>query len=605
MKKNRKKIIYGLIGFAIVFVLIQFVFSNKHILWFLNSKFYINSVQIEQRFEDEGIVSVHEKIHYDMRKPFRGLHREIPSSRYVKMEDVKIWVEGYEDAYVEFLRKTPETFEARVWLVPYGSERELDPAGFDDLVLNVSYKAKYVVEKGVDISQILRNYWGRKWESPIGEINADFVFDSNYFPSKVVTHPIADVSQIGNTINLNLKNISPYTFCDVRFLFENLPDLKYAAKNNGLTLVNVKYEEDQYYEEKNLKFLLLFGSYGIFIIVVFLTFFLFGREPKVDYDGIYERDLPSKDSPDLINAIVKNISGSVDQNGIQSVIMNLYRLNYIDLEKNDKKQTIIKIKNYNLRNDLSMSEIEFFKFIKKFYDQKEGFNFSYIKSDLMKSESLAKDFNKAYRKYISSVTGEVKKRGYFHVIGYYLAVFFSILMLIGAIIIPEYITGGNTPDLQTIGLLFSPIMWFTAAIVILLPKDVFGKWSKEGREFYMKWENFGKFLSEFSLLSDYPPQSIVVWEEYLVYATALGIADKVESALKKLVPREVWENQSTHSYMYTAAMFGIGREFTSLRNTAVTTVNKSSSGGSTGGGGFGGGAGSVGGGSGGGGGGAF
>ncbi len=595
---------FGLLAFSVVFILIQFVFSNKHMMWFINSKYYIESVQIEQRFMEDGSVLVHERIHYDMRKPFRGLWREIPASRYVKMDDVKLWVDGQDDTYTEFIRKSPETFEARVWLVPYGSNTELDPGNYDDLVLNVSYRAEFVPEKGVDVSQILRNYWGREWDSPVGEIDVNFIFDGNYFPSEVITHPVAQVTENGNTVNLSLSNVSPYTFCDVRFLFDSLPDLKYAAVNHGLTRVNVNYEENKYYEEKNLKYVLLFGSYAVYVLAVFLTFFLFGREPKVDYQGVYERDLPSGDSPDIINAIVKNISGMLDENGIQAVIMNLYRLNYIDLVTNEKNHTVIKIKNNITKNDLSITELEFFKFIKQFHDDKDGFDFSSLKRKLMNSESLARDFNRHYRKYTSVVSAEVKKRGYFHVIGYYLSVFFSVLMLIGSLIIPEYIAGGNTPDLQTVGLIFSPIMWYTAVIFILLPKDIFGKWSKEGREFYMKWDNFGKFLTEFSLLSEYPPQSIVVWEEYLVYATALGIADKVENALKKLVPKEVWENQSNHMLMYGAYSMSIGRQFGTLRNTAIATVSKTSSGGSSGGG-FSGGGGSVGGGSGGGGGGAF
>jgi uncharacterized membrane protein len=38
-----------------------------------------------------------------------------------------------------------------------------------------------------------------------------------------------------------------------------------------------------------------------------------------------------------------------------------------------------------------------------------------------------------------------------------------------------------------------------------------------------------KYIKDFSLIKEYPPESVKVWNKYLVYATALGIADEVEN----------------------------------------------------------------------------
>ncbi|MCD6545998.1 MAG: DUF2207 domain-containing protein, partial [Thermotogae bacterium] len=144
------------------------------------------------------------------------------------------------------------------------------------------------------------------------------------------------------------------------------------------------------------------------------------------------------------------------------------------------------------------------------------------------------------------------------------------------------------------------IYWISGSIILVLPRDVFGKWSKIGREYYLKWKNFEKFLTDFSLLSEHPPESLIIWEDYLVYATALGIADKVEKNLQKLIPKEIWEEESGHPFIYSVSMVGYLRSnLTSLRNTATSVSSNSSSHGG------GGGAGGAGGGSGGGGGGAF
>ena len=69
----------------------------------------------------------------------------------------------------------------------------------------------------------------------------------------------------------------------------------------------------------------------VFLIVIWLLFKYLGKEPEIAYKGVYEREVPSRDSPDVINAIVKNLTKSVDRDGFASVILNLYRKDYIAL----------------------------------------------------------------------------------------------------------------------------------------------------------------------------------------------------------------------------------------------------------------------------------
>lgn len=66
----------------------------------------------------------------------------------------------------------------------------------------------------------------------------------------------------------------------------------------------------------------------------------------------------------------------------------------------------------------------------------------------------------------------------------------------------------------------------------MLPEDIFGQWTQEGRLFYLKWKNFKKFLKDNSLINEHPPESIVIWKKYLIYGTALGVADNVYKAMK-------------------------------------------------------------------------
>jgi uncharacterized membrane protein len=56
--------------------------------------------------------------------------------------------------------------------------------------------------------------------------------------------------------------------------------------------------------------------------------------------------------------------------------------------------------------------------------------------------------------------------------------------------------------------------------------------SIKGNEDYVRWRAFEKFLKEFTNIKDYPMPGLTIWEHYMVYATAFGIADLVEKQVR-------------------------------------------------------------------------
>jgi len=127
------------------------------------------------------------------------------------------------------------------------------------------------------------------------------------------------------------------------------------------------------------------------------------------------------------------------------------------------------------------------------------------------------------------------------------------------------------------------------------------KRSVEGNELFTKWKAFKNFLINFSSIDDYPIPGVIVWEHYLVYATVLGIADKVMAQLEIKLPKEELASSSStfmkvgyssKGFYYGMIVNRFNTTFTnassnSMRTIAVYNASKVSSGG--GGGGFGGG----------------
>lgn len=104
-----------------------------------------------------------------------------------------------------------------------------------------------------------------------------------------------------------------------------------------------------------------------------------------------------------------------------------------------------------------------------------------------------------------------------------------------------------------------------------------------------KWKGLKKYMEDFSLLNEKEVPAIEVWEHYLVYATAFGIADKVLKQLKTIYPNiDELDAINTSTYMY----FMYHSDFqTSFSNSISSSISSSYTSASGGGGGFSGGGG--------------
>ncbi len=60
-------------------------------------------------------------------------------------------------------------------------------------------------------------------------------------------------------------------------------------------------------------------------------------------------------------------------------------------------------------------------------------------------------------------------------------------------------------------------------------------YTKTGKEELKKETKFKRFLVDYSLMEERDLQDIVIWDEYLVYATAFGIPSKVTSKLAESI----------------------------------------------------------------------
>ncbi len=104
--------------------------------------------------------------------------------------------------------------------------------------------------------------------------------------------------------------------------------------------------------------------------------------------------------------------------------------------------------------------------------------------------------------------------------------------------------------------------------------------TQEGIDEIAKWKGLKKYMEEFSLLDKKEVPEIAIWEHFLVFATAFGIADKVLKQLKIVYPDiENTVNINTYPYMYLMVHTDFSRSFSNAISTSMSTAYTSASGG--------------------------
>ena len=121
-----------------------------------------------------------------------------------------------------------------------------------------------------------------------------------------------------------------------------------------------------------------------------------------------------------------------------------------------------------------------------------------------------------------------------------------------------------------------------AIVVLLLPASM---WRRRGPTLQASaegWEGFRRYLNDFPRLADKPADTLPLWESYLVYGIAFGIAERVLEAAKVDFPA------ISSSSVYAPALYVSTFNTASFASGLGGAFGSPSSGGSGGGGGGGG-----------------
>ena len=344
-----------------------------------------------------------------------------------------------------------------------------------------------------------------------------------------------------NQVVLSSEDFNANQFLEARVimptaLFTNVPAVSYTNRN---ALEEILKEESKWASEANNKRMMVKLEIILSVLLVFMAIIItlylwtkYGKNHKTVFTGEYFRDLPANYTPAELS-VLWNFD-KIKAQDITATILDLARRKFlrIDEETTEEKNIIWKNK------IITRYKVTILKTTADNLKQHEQFLLDYFIQHIASIEQTfyideIESFSKKHKKIFyqfwlswqETVRIETEQYKFFEPpsnMPVITLISGLIIFVLGSIVIQEkQVLGG--------GLIVS------GAILGLVPR-LFKRHAIEGREDFVKWRAFKKFLTDFSEMDKHEIPSLIIWEHYLVYAVTLGVADKVIKQLYLMFP---------------------------------------------------------------------
>ena len=565
----------------------------------------LTGARIDMEVQDNGLLNVAEEIDYHFDSSANGVYRDIRLKEGQSVENLQVYVDG---AYYRYdIIPQGNTERVKIYLFRDAAKTKKITSG-TDVKVYLQYDMPKVVRVYNDVGEIQFKVWGEEWDEDLDYLYATISFPDNKKLEYWINPPSSDAQSYweDNILYISSDGVSSGKYVEARAIIplsEFSSDAPYAQHINK----NAKDEIEKIQKdaENEQGFLNSIGSLmdyllAIVVAVPLAIYYKFGREPKTDYQAIYEHEPPTKDPPAFVNALMESMSkdvGDINEQAFQATIMDLINRGKLGVGSEEDteftKTTFLTVKNTDGLERFERALIG----ILQTFELDGRISFSYMQ-DCLRSESQARSFQSNYNSWCQNfkndyLPDEVLKEYFDNTGADYLSYSGIGAIALGVILVVfSFLFDFNGDFITTI---IGILMGVIGIGSFLIPSGIPGRYTLKGKLYAEKWNKFKKFLEDYSLIKEHPPESIAIWNEYLVYATALGVADKVYKAMKMHVYGGLNDTSYTSNDLFMFYYLGgnnhIGSSFSTASST-ISAANNDSIGG-------------IGGGSGGGGGGAF
>ena len=547
------------------------------------ANYRIEKLDIEANLQKDGSMVVSEAVTYDIDE-INGVYFDIDAKGFGELEDLQVFEDDPNTS--SFKEVDTSNYEVSVsdelYRIKLYSKNQNNIRTFKFV-----YKLPEAITVYDDVAQFNRKMVGKEWQQGINYITAKVIIPVpvSYDNSNILVFghgPLTgEVDKEGNTVVYRLNNYYPGDFLEAHILME--PEIFSEYNKSKIVHKDMKQElldmEAKLADEANAerdkarrqpnKFRKLFENQGLMLGVLgsiwgALMFYIHGifrKKNRVKNSvGKYLRELPDDSSPALVGSFMTD---SISGNEILATIVDLVRRKILTLETSEEKSIITLVGNTEKLSAQERVIVDIY--INDFGDGKslDLKSFGFFQKVPM---SVARKFEK----WRAMVQSEMNRKNLTYqglgCLGVIFFAFFPMIFTFAGLVI-----GMITGNKMFLLIVVMGIILFVSGAKARYPR-------KELAEAKDKWQAFKNFLSDYSQLEEAKITSVHLWEQYFVYAVALGVSEKVVKAYKKALDMGVINDvQGVNSLAYSPIfnpMFS--RSFSNLNGMVSRTNSRAS-----------------------------
>ena len=501
------------------------------------ASFRIEKLDIEANLQKDGSMVVSEAVTYDIDE-INGVYFDIDAKGFGELEYIQVFEDDSTGGFKEVdssnyeVSVSDELYRIKLYSKNHNNRR----------TFKFVYKLPEAITVYDDVAQFNRKMVGQEWQQGINYITAKVIIpvSASYDNSNILVFghgPLTgEVDKEGNTVVYRLNNYYPGDFLEAHILMEpeifseynkskivhkdmkqKLLDMeaKLADEANAERDKAIRQQEmiNKVFEKPGLIFGVLSSIWGALMYYIHV---IFKRKNKVKNSvGKYLRELPDNSSPALVGGFMTN---SINDNEILATIVDLVRRKVLTLENSDKNSIIILT---GSTENLSAQE----KAIVDIYINDFGDGKSLDLKSFGFFQKVPMSVARKFEKWRAMVQSEMNRKNLTYqglgCLGVIFFAFFPMIFTFAGLVI-----GMITGNKMFLLIVVMGIILFVSGAKARYPR-------KELAEAKDKWQAFKNFISDYSQLEEAKITSVHLWEQYFVYAVALGVSEKVVKAYKK------------------------------------------------------------------------
>ncbi len=443
----------------------------------------------------------------------------------------------------------------------------------------ITYRFRHLAVAYDDVVDVNFKVWGDHWPVPLGRLTATLVLpgDASGPQFRGWGHPVwvrGDVQLAGDRVLLRALDVPAEQFVELRALFprqllESTANAKTARGAGFARILEEEREDARTYDRDRERIDEALGrlgrtaltlgllATGPTILVLFGVWGLYGRERRSGYDREYEQEPPSELEPALVPSLLRQATNP-GSHEFTATLFDLVRRGHFGAKPVTTARPIWAGLRTEDVADLEISagtpvpltpwEDAVADVVNAVIDGGSR-PLSQFRDEI---EDERTSQAKRFERFKERIGDAIRERRWFVNDGLKLIVPAAVALgAFGAIALWRAIDGFRpvAPRWSDVVLIALGICALVNAFFLFLSLTAVRLWRRRApaaQHEAERWEAFRRYLADFPRLDIAPPASLELWERYLVYGIALGIAERVLQGAQLHMPEELHADSSIY-----------------------------------------------------------